>query len=53
MDSRLSSIILRISKILKNITDRVVKLEKIAHPPRKFITCETCKEKVKENGKKR
>ena len=53
MDSRLEEIILRMSKIIKNIIDRVVKLEDIAHPPRKFVTCEDCKDKIREidNGK--
>ena len=54
MDSRLELIMLKISKVIRRIADRVERLEKIAHPPRKFVNCETCKGKIREkNGKKR
>ena len=54
MDSRIGDIIFRMSKIIKNIVDRIAKLEDIAHPPRKFVSCENCKQKIREidNGNK-
>ena len=53
MDSRLGEIILRMSNIIKNIIDRIVKLEGISHAPRDFVSCEECKCKIREtdNGK--
>ena len=48
MDSRLAIIMLKMSKIIKSIATRVTKLEDVAHPPRKFVTCEDCKQKIKE-----
>ena len=30
------------------IEDRLVKLESNAHPPRDFVVCEHCKQKIKE-----
>ena len=53
MDSRLEEIILRMSKIIKHIMDRVVKLEGMAHPQRDFVSCKDCKNKIREinNGK--
>ena len=53
MDSRLEEIILRMSKIIKNIIDRIMKLEDMAHPQRDFVSCEDCKQKIREtdNGK--
>ena len=48
MDSRLGDIVFKMSKIIKNIVDRVVKLENIAHPPRDFVSCENCKQKIRE-----
>ena len=35
-------------KELEDLQERVSKLEKIAHPPRKFVVCEECKQKIKE-----
>ena len=53
MDSRLEEIIFRMSRIIKNIIDRVIKLEDMAHPQRDFVSCEDCKRKIREsdNGK--
>ena len=33
---------------IKKIEDRVKKLEDQAHPPRTFVTCEECNQKIKE-----
>ena len=33
---------------MKSLEKRVDKLEKDAHPPRTFVTCEECKTKIKE-----
>ena len=33
---------------IRKIEDRVKELENQAHPPRTFVTCEDCKQKVKE-----
>ena len=49
MDSRIGNIVLQISKILSSIANRVTRLESISHPPRKFVTCEDCKQKIKES----
>jgi len=46
MDSRLESIILRMSNIIRNVIERVTKLEDLAHPPRDFTICDECKCKV-------
>lgn len=35
-------------KIAKNHEKRIVKLEKQAHAPRDFVTCNCCKKKLKE-----
>jgi hypothetical protein len=48
MDSRLEEILLRMSNIIKNIIDRVTTLEGMAHAPRKFVSCEECKRKIRE-----
>ena len=32
----------------RKIEDRVKKLEDQSHPPRTFVTCEECKQKIKE-----
>jgi len=39
---------LRVSKLLQKLTDRVKKLEDMAHPARTFVTCESCNEKIRE-----
>ena len=33
---------------IKMLEDRIENLESIAHPPRIFVTCEDCKNKIKE-----
>ena len=40
---------------MSGIADRVAKLEKMAHAPRKFVTCEDCNQKLREktNGKEK
>ena len=48
MDSRIGDLVFKISKILSNIADRVTRLETVSHPPRKFVTCEDCKQKIRE-----
>ena len=48
MDSCIGDIMFKISKILSSIADRVTRLESVSHPPRKFVTCEDCKQKIKE-----
>ena len=54
MDSRLEKILFKMSNILTNIVKRLNNLESIAHPPRDFVKCEDCKQKIREidNGKK-
>ena len=47
MDSRLANIMLKMSKIIKSIATRVTKLESLSHPPRDFVTCEDCNQKIK------
>jgi len=34
---------------LEELEDRIAKLEQVAHKPRKFVNCETCNNKIKEN----
>ena len=48
MDSSVGNLMFKISKIISSIADRVVKLETMAHAPRKFVTCEDCKQKIRE-----
>ena len=48
MDSSIGDLILKMSKIISNIADRVTKLEATAHAPRDFVSCEDCKQKIKE-----
>ena len=48
MDSRLESILLRMSNVIRNIADRLSKLESMAHPPRDFVSCEECNQKIRE-----
>ena len=33
---------------IKLLEEKVEKLEKASHPPRTFVTCEECKQKIKE-----
>ena len=35
---------------IKKIEDRMKALEDQAHPPRTFVTCEECKQKIKEKN---
>ena len=35
-------------KIASNHEKRIKKLEKLAHQPRDFVTCDCCKKKMKE-----
>ena len=55
MDSSLGNIILRMSKIISSIADRLAKLESVSHAPRNFVSCEDCKQKIREktNGKEK
>ena len=48
MDSSLGDLVLKISKIMSSIADRVSKLEAMAHAPRDFVSCEDCKQKIRE-----
>ena len=48
MDSSIGDLILKMSKIISNIADRVTKLEATAHAPRDFVSCEDCKQKIRE-----
>ena len=48
MDSGVGDLILKISKIMSGIADRVAKLEIMAHAPRDFVSCEDCKQKIRE-----
>ena len=48
MDSSVGDILLKISKIISRIADRVAKLEEMAHAPRKFVSCENCNQKISE-----
>ena len=52
MGSRLEDILFRMSKVIQNIAKRLSKLELMAHPPRDFVTCEDCKQKIRkaDNG---
>ena len=34
---------------IEELEDRIIELERFAHEPRKFVNCETCKNKIKEN----
>ena len=34
--------------VIESLKDRVKELESNAHPPRDFIVCEKCKQKIKE-----
>jgi hypothetical protein len=48
MDRSVGDLMFKISKIISSIADRVAKLETMAHAPRKFVTCEDCKQKIRE-----
>ena len=43
------------SKVISGIADRVAKLEAMAHEPRDFVSCEDCKQQIREikDGKKK
>ena len=34
---------------VEELEDKIMRLEEFAHEPRKFVNCETCKNKIKEN----
>ena len=53
MDSSIGDLILKISKVISLMADRLAKLEAMAHAPRDFISCKDCKQKIREidNGK--
>ena len=55
MDSSIGDLILKISKVISLMADRLAKLEAMAHAPRKFVTCEDCNQKLREktNGKEK
>jgi len=48
VDRSVAEIMLRVSKLLQKLTDRVKNLEDMAHPPRTFVTCESCKDKIRD-----
>ena len=48
MDSGVGDLMLKISKIMSSIADRVAKLEAISHAPRDFVSCKDCKQKIRE-----
>lgn len=33
---------------LKDLREQISDLKKYSHPPRKFVVCENCKQKIKE-----
>ena len=33
---------------VEELEDRIIKLEQVAHEPKKFVNCETCKQVIKE-----
>ena len=35
-------------KELEDLRERIERLEKMAHPRRKFVVCEECKQQIKE-----
>ena len=39
---------MELKKELKKLVSRILKLEEMAHPPRKFVVCEDCKKQIKE-----
>ena len=55
MDSSIGDLILKISKVISLMADRLAKLEAMAHAPRDFISCKDCKQKIREikDGKKK
>ena len=48
MGNSVGDLILKMSKILSSVADRVTKLETTAHAPRDFVSCEDCKQKIRE-----
>ena len=48
MDSSIGDLILKMSKIISSIADRVAKLEIMALAPRDFVSCEDCNQKIRE-----
>jgi hypothetical protein len=34
---------------VEGLEDRIIGLEQLAHKPRKFVNCDACKKKIKEN----
>ena len=48
MGSSVGELILKMSKIISNVAERVTKLEATAHAPRDFVSCEDCKQKIRE-----
>ena len=48
MGSSIGDLILKMSKVISSIADRVTKLEITAHAPRDFVTCNDCKQKIRE-----
>ena len=33
---------------VERLEDRIVELEQVAHEPKEFVNCDTCKKKIKE-----
>ena len=50
MDSSIGDLILKISKIISLMADRLAKLEAMSHAPRDFVSCEDCKQKIRETN---
>ena len=48
MGSSVGDLMLKMSKVISSIADRVTKLETTAHAPRDFVTCDDCKQKIRE-----
>ena len=38
-----------LDKKVEELEDKIIRLEGLAHEPRKFVNCDTCKNKIKEN----
>ena len=34
---------------VEDLEDRIIWLEQVAHEPRKFVNCQSCKQPIKEN----
>ena len=34
---------------VERLEDKIIELERVAHEPKEFVNCDTCKKKIKEN----